>query len=617
MADQWTCIANLNSFETKLNVFPYRRRSILFSPFRKNLVVMTTVEGCLTFGVSTLSAGVAFGEPNSSPRPSAAHRPPASSKPGNSDRPDRPGRPSTPVTLTPSSAGAQYKFNGVGNNLKNKEWGSVKTGFLRLAPTAYADGLNSMSGGTRPSARSVSNAIDAQTSSIPNNRNLTDMVYVFGQFLDHDITRTIATTGDSQPIKVPTGDAQFDPTASGTATIPFTRSTFVSNTGTASTGPRQQNNWVTSFIDGSQVYGSDSDRARALRTLTGGQLKTSAGNMLPFNTDGLANDNDAHQVADTSLFLAGDVRANENPGIISMQTLFVREHNRLATEIAAANPRLGDEAIYQKTRRIVIAELQWVVYNEYLPALLGSNAMPSYVGYDANVNPGISNEFSTAAYRFGHSMLDSEIGRLNNDGTGVNGGALELATSFFNPTVFDVSLPQQAGDIDPFLKADSIGVAQEIDVHVDDAVRNFLFGPPGAGGLDLAALNIQRGRDHGLSDFNSMRVAFGLPRVTSFAQITTDAALAASLQSTYGSVDNIDAWVGGLAETHIAGGSLGPLFTQIIADQFIRLRSGDRLYFENALNPADVARVKSSSLSSIIQANTSLTTLQPNVFIAP
>jgi hypothetical protein len=474
-----------------------------------------------------------------------------------------------------------------------------------------------MSGASRPSARAISNAIDAQAESIPNNRNLTDMTYVFGQFLDHDITRTIATTDDSQPIAVPTGDPQFDPTSSGTATIPFTRSTFVPNSGKASTGPRQQNNWVTAFIDGSQVYGSDADRARALRTMSGGLMKTSAGNMLPLNTAGLANENDAHQVADAQLFLAGDVRANENPGLTSLQTLFVREHNRLATELSAANPSLTDEQLYQKVRRFVIAELQWIVYNEYLPALLGSSALPAYSGYTSTVNPGISNEFATAAYRFGHSMLDGEVGRLNNDGTEVSGGSLELAQSFFNPTVFDVTAPNHEGDIDPFLKSESTGRAQEVDVYLDDSVRNFLFGPPGAGGLDLAALNIQRGRDHGLTDYNSMRAAYGLPRVTSFSQITTDAALAAKLQATYGDVNNIDVWVGGLAETHVSGGSLGPLFTKIIADQFTRLRSGDSLYFEKSLSAADVARVKATSLSSIIKANTSLTNLQANVFIAP
>jgi len=523
----------------------------------------------------------------------------------------------TPKPTAPAAVVPSYTFNGTGNNRSRPEWGSVKFGFLRLSPQAYTDGISRMSGANRPSARAVSNAVIAQSESIVNARNLTDMVYVFGQFLDHDITRTISTTGESAPISVPTGDPQFDPTSTGTATIPFTRSTFVNGSEKSKSSPRQQNNWVTGFIDGSQIYGSDKDRALALRTLSGGLMKTSEGNMLPFNTLGLENRNDARQVPDTEMFLAGDVRANENPGLTSLQTLFVREHNRLATALAAATPTLTDEQLYQAARRTVIAELQWIVYNEYLPALLGANTMPAYTGYKSNVNPSISNEFATAAYRFGHSMLDGEVGRMNNDGTETSGGALDLATSFFNPTVFDPTAPNHEGDIDPFLKAETTGAAQEVDVFVTDAVRNFLFGPPGAGGLDLAALNIQRGRDHGLADYNKMRASFGLSKVTTFSQITSDPALAAKLQATYGTVNNIDAWVGGLAENHVAGGSLGPLFTKVIADQFTRLRSGDRLYFEASMNPAEIAAVKATSLSSIIMANTALTTVQANAFIAP
>jgi len=587
----------------------------------------------LTLSVATVTAGTVAAEaattaqaptpatkptsgPTTGPTSGPAQAPAPANKPN--PAPAQAPRPTTaPKPTTPAGPEPRYSFNGVGNNLAHPEWGSFKLGFLRLAPQAYADGLSGMAGANRPSARAVSNVISAQASSVVNNRNLTDMVYVFGQFLDHDITRTIATTGDSQPIAVPSGDPQFDPSSTGTATIPFTRSTFVGGSGKSTTGARQQNNWVTAFIDGSQVYGSDGDRARALRTMTGGLMKTSAGNMLPFNTLGLENDNDAHQVPDTQMFLAGDVRANENPGLTSLQTLFVREHNRIATSLAAANPRLDDDQLYQKARRTVIAELQWIVYNEYLPALLGSSAMPAYTGYKATVNPSISNEFSTAAYRFGHSMLDGEVGRLNNDGTEVSGGSLELAMSFFNPTVFTPTAPNHEGDIDPFLKSETTGRAQEVDVLLDDAVRNFLFGPPGAGGLDLAALNIQRGRDHGLADYNTMRASFGLPKVTSFSQITSDPSLAAKLQATYGNVNNIDAWVGGLAENHVAGGSVGALFTKVIADQFTRLRSGDRLYFEASMNPAEIAAIKGTSLSSIIMANTSLTTVQPQAFIAP
>ena len=139
--------------------------------------------------------------------------------------------------------------------------------------------------------------------------------------------------------------------------------------------------------------------------------------------------------------------------------------------------------------------------------------------------------------------------------------------------------------------------SEEIDTKVVDSLRNFLFGPPGSGGLDLASLNIQRGRDHGLADYNSTRAALGLPKVTSFAQITSDPNLQRALQQTYGSVDNIDLWAGGLPEDHVPGSSLGPTFQRIIADQFTRLRDGDRFFHLRDLSGSDLDRASHTSLA--------------------
>jgi hypothetical protein len=145
-------------------------------------------------------------------------------------------------------------------------------------------------------------------------------------------------------------------------------------------------------------------------------------------------------------------------------------------------------------------------------------------------------------------------------------------------------------------------------------VRNFLFGPPGAGGLDLASLNIARGRDHGLADYNSMRAAYGLPRVSDFSEITSDADTQAKLESLYGSVDNIDAWVGGLAEDHVPGGSVGPLLRSIIGDQFTRLRDGDRFWYQNTFRGDELKRIDHTTLAQVIERNTDLTGLQRDVF---
>ncbi|MFO0959506.1 MAG: peroxidase family protein [Isosphaeraceae bacterium] len=354
--------------------------------------------------------------------------------------------------------------------------------------------------------------------------------------------------------------------------------------------------------------------ANALRTFRGGMLKTSAGGLLPINDAAtfpggpLPMANDAHIVPDDQLFAAGDVRADENIELTSLQTLFVREHNAWAARISAGDPSLNDEPIYQRARAIVIGEIQAITYNQWLPTLLGPGAIAPYRGYNPAVNPGISNEFSTAAFRFGHSMLGDDVEFLDNQGLEVR-DSIPLSQAFSNPGVV-----KQAG-IDPLLKYLASDPASEVDVKVVDSVRNMLFGPPGSGGLDLASLNIQRGRDHGLADYNTVRQALGLPRVTGFDQITSDGTLAAKLRSLYGSVDNVDLWVGALAEDHVPGGSVGPTTRAILADQFTRLRDGDRFWYQNAFSGPMLRQIDGTNLSDVIRRDTGVANLQDNPFV--
>ncbi len=500
-------------------------------------------------------------------------------------------------------------LNGMGNNLAHPEWGSADEQYLRFSPAAYADGISSPSGEGRPSARMLSDELSVSPEDgIPSDRDLTAFVYAWGQFIDHDINLTdTAMPTELFSIQVPSGDEWFDPTGTGTMTIPVFRSNYDPITGTASDNPRQQLNSITAFIDGSQIYGVDEKRAAALREFSGGRLKVDDKGLPLLNTEGFQNFNDAHIIPDDQLFLAGDVRANENPELLSLQILFVREHNRIADEAAKRHPEYTDEQLYQHARRIVIAELQKITYEDFLPSLLGRNAIPAYRGYDANVNPGIATEFSTAAYRFGHSMLGDDIEFLDNNGEEIR-DAMGLRDSFFNPHILDET------DIDPVLKYLATDNAQEIDTKVVDDVRNFLFGEPGQGGFDLASINIQRGRDHGLPDYNTVRAAYGLPRITSFDQITSDTELQSKLQSLYGSVDNIDLWVGALAEGHLPGSSLGLTDTTIIVNQFTRLRDGDRFWYENVLPRNLIREIKDTTLADIVRGNTALTKLQETVF---
>jgi Animal haem peroxidase len=370
--------------------------------------------------------------------------------------------------------------------------------------------------------------------------------------------------------------------------------------------PRQQTTVISSYLDGSMVYGSDAKRANALRSFKGGALKTSHGNLPPLNTEGLANAT-ANIVPDDELFLAGDVRANENIELASIHTLFLREHNRIAAAIAGADPRLNDEQIYQQARRIVTAEIQVITYREFLPALLGDKAIQPYRGYNPNVNAGIANEFSTAAYRIGHSLINDDVEFLDNDGNPVRDG-LPLAFAFFNPN------PVKETGPDPILKYLATDNAQEVDTQLVEGLRNFLFGPPGAGGLDLASLNIQRGRDHGLADYNTVRKAYGMPPVTNVSQITRNPSLQAKLLSLYPKLDSLDLWVAGLAEDHLPGSSVGPTFQRIIVDQFQRTRDGDSNWHERNFSGRQLAALQATRLSDIIRRNTSITKIQDNVF---
>jgi hypothetical protein len=505
------------------------------------------------------------------------------------------------LALTPSVTFAQAparfpndlrSMDGSGNNPAHPDWGRAGSTFLRRTTVAYENGSDSPAGGNRESARAISNAVATADRPIPNARGASDIFWQWGQFLDHDLDLSLTNPAEAFNIAVPLGDPQFDPNKTGAQVIPLSRTIS-----TPVNGVRQQINSITAYIDASQVYGSSDAQAQALRTLDGtGRLKTSGNGLLP--------------VDDTGSFVAGDIRVNEQVGLIAMQTLFLREHNFWADRIRNDQPGLSDDQIYQRARAIVGAELQAVTYNEFLPVLLGRNGIRPYRGYRPQVNVGIENAFATAAYRLGHSMLSSTLLRLGPNGRPIPQGNISLASAFFNPDAV------RQLNIDPYLRGMAFQRAQELDTQVVDAVRNFLFGAPGAGGFDLASLNIQRGRDHGLPGYNQVRADFGLPRVTSFAQISSNPAVQAKLDSVYNSVDDVDLWVGGLAENKVPGALVGETFFVILRDQFERLRDGDRFWYESYLTPELVQMVRGQTLSQIIRRNTRIgPELQPNAFL--
>lgn len=527
------------------------------------------------------------------------------------------------VALAAGAAGSALaqpyrSIDGTGNNIANPSWGAANTKMLRLYPAAYENGFSTPTGvSTQPSARAVSILACADNFKNLSKKPLAHTVMQWGQFLTHDLGfKNTQEPADAFPVPVPAWDTFFDPGGTGTKTIPFFRSKFAAGTGTGPGNPREQVSFVSSFIDCNNVYGSTPSRVAALRTFTSGKMLTQShptGDLLPLNTVLEPMDTSpfgSSNLAD--LMLAGDNRANTQVLLLAMHTIWVREHNRLCDELKAANPSWNDEKLYQEARRRVVALNEVVTFNEYLPAILGDGAIPPYTGYKNNVNPTISNEFSHAAFRFAHSQTTVIMDRLNEDGFPIPEGFLRMRDQFFLP-----HLIIDEGGIEPLLRGMLFQPAQETDLATAGDLRNFLYGDPNSKGHDLAAFDIQRARDHGLPLYTQSRLAAGLPAITTFEQISSDPSVVQRLKDAYISVNQIDFWVGGLAEDHVPGAVLGPLFHKIVKDDFVRVRDGDRFWYQNnQFTPTELAQLEATTLSQVIKRNTTIGYIQPNAFDA-
>ena len=301
-------------------------------------------------------------------------------------------------------------------------------------------------------------------------------------------------------------------------------------------------------------------------------------------------------------FLSGDTRTNEQMVLACMHTLFVREHNRIARKLGEINKHWNNEKIYQETRKIVGAVLQKITYEDFLPIIIGRNTLPKYRKYNARINPGILNSFATAAFRFGHSLIRPTFDRLDK-GFNPTGNPLPLRQLFFNNTfINNVGIEQ--------LLLGLLGnESQTVDRQLADGLLNNLFERPSSPGLNLAALNIQRGRDHGLPGYNAFRRRCGLKNAKSFrdtAKEIVDSKNRRLLSQLYNDDPNLaDLWVAGLAETPAAGGIVGATFGCIIREQMKRVRDGDRFFYEKkgVFSKKQLAEIKKTSFSRILCDN--------------
>lgn len=484
------------------------------------------------------------------------------------------------------------KLGGYDNNKNHKTWGLTDSTLIRLAPANYQDNKGEAIEKDRPNPRTVSNEICSQHGSTKNVKNSSALHTFFGQFIDHDIDLSLEGSTPLD-IPIPKGDKVFDPNKTGDKYFPFKRSKAVYKNGV-----REQINDISTYIDCSNVYGSTKERSNYIRSFEKGKLKTISGNLPPINNGSQPNANGGKPAG--GLFVCGDVRANENIVLISIHIVFLRYHNYCADLIYSKDSKLSDEEIYQKSRIIVEATYQSICYNEFLDLLLGSQ-MKSYKGYNKNVNPSICNEFSTGCFRL-HTLVPSNIKRTGHSD-------LTLRQVFFEPHI----ILNEKG-VSPILSGMSSVPSEKFDCTINDDLRNFLFGNPGHGGLDLACLNIQRGRDHGLCKYNELRKHFNLPEKT-FDNFSKDKKINHKLKKLYGHIDNCDLWVILMCEDKYENSMLGETATYVISDQFERLRDGDRFYYYNRFPKEICEDFDKIKLSHVIKLTTKVKNIPENCMV--
>ncbi|XP_050081805.1 chorion peroxidase [Anopheles aquasalis] len=531
---------------------------------------------------------------------------------------------------------ARYRsIDGSCNNPipERSSWGAAGHPFERLLPPAYEDGVwaprlhSAVTGRLLPNARDISVAVFPDNDRPDPKFNL--LLMQFGQFMSHDFTRSASVRNGDEEIQccLPDHSGPVHREGAHFACLPITVSpndpfyskfgirclNFVrlalAREGKCKLGYGKQLNRITHFIDGSTVYGSDPETAASLRTFNGGRLQSvfpSGEELLPFE-----NRRGACEPWASACFRAGDDRSNQIISLTEVHVLFLREHNRIASQLAEINRHWDDERLYQETRRIVIAEIQKIFYNDYLPAIVGHHTARQYglldntehghtALYSPDVKPLVLNELTGAAFRFGHSTVDGAFliqhRHRRSELVPIQDVFLDpsrlLERSFFDDLLFSlIDQPQQ-----------------QVDDSITHGLTRLLFAGHHPFGSDLASLNIQRGRDHALRPYNDYREWAGLPRITSFEQF---GAVGERLASVYDSPDDVDLWVGGLLEPPARGGALiGPTFASILSEQFARLKYGDRYYYTNGPqhNPGfftvdQLREIGKASLATVICGN--------------
>ncbi|KZC13921.1 Peroxidasin [Dufourea novaeangliae] len=543
-----------------------------------------------------------------------------------------------PVDDSPCDPTTPYRtLSGHCNNLRNPSLGKSLTTFARLLPPIYEDGVSkpritATTGGLLPNPRVVSAVIHPDISNLHNRYTL--MVMQFAQFLDHDLTMTPIHKGfaesipscrpcdsprtvhpECNPFPVPPGDHYY-PTVNVSSGARMCFPSMRSLPGQQHLGPREQINQNTGYLDASVIYGENTCICNVLRGFNGRMNVTQsphrgARDLLPQSAT-----HPECKAKSGFCFIGGDGRASEQPGLTVMHTFWIREHNRIVESLRQVNPHWDGEKLFQQSRRIISAMLQHITYNEFLPRILGWNAVTLYglkllpqgyyKEYSPTCNPSILTEFATAAYRIGHSLLRPHLPRMDRNYQNIEPSIL-LRDGFFDPDPL-----YRQNMLDEMIRGLVATPMETLDQFITGEVTNHLFEIKGIpySGIDLIALNVHRARDHGIPSYNNYRALCNLKRATTFEDLSREMApeVIARMKRIYASVDDIDLFPGGMSERPLQGGLVGPTFACIIAIQFRQARKCDRFWYETddpniRFTEHQLAEIRKATLSKVMCDN--------------
>lgn len=563
---------------------------------------------------------------------------------------DKEGRLDCPRVFNPACDGNFWyrQPDGSCNNLNQTWWGASNTPYKRIKNPNFQDGTNSpralgVDGKRLKSGREIANKVHFPSDLY---KDITHLLPIFGQFVIHDVVRTVHTLGPDGDVKkcvcgstspdcisipIPKDDYRFK----NQECLIMVREADARETFDCDLESRTQLNLINSWLDNSNIYGNTKEEEAQLRAFYGGRLEVSyfkgaAGPLLPskcpFNAFYLLKKRDV-------CFISGDDRVNQYPTLTAMHTLWVREHNRVAGELWKINPHWDDERLFQEAKRIVNGIYQNIVYWEWLPLIIGNDLIGIFdlqpqkddryfTGYDESIFPNVAVEFAVAAARFGHTLFRPTISKANNYYNVI--ANYTLRDVMFSP---EMVIPDKS--LDEILLGTVTDMCEQHSPHVNAELHDWLIQDLGndnpAYWFSLPAINIERGRETGLPGYAFYREKAGLNFPYSFDDLSwISPKNIQRLKTVYKNVLDIDLFTGGLSEAHVEGGIVGPTFAYIIARGFRDWKYADRWFYENpqgitplAFTKEQLNSLRKMKLNSLFCNNLDVKEVPYNIFLRP